>query len=378
MNTLIMKTYQLTFTIFLLAILASCKQSNQMLTIVNADGSIDRTLFSTADSAFMSGDTAQAHNPLPIHPDKNWQVSWRYKTSEWNKQSPFQEWLGDTSKVKEPVNVSATRHFSGVEEMNRLFRLKSQHQWSNLKVTYQLKKQFRWFYTDYTYIETYPQITTFTRIPLSNYLTENEAQLWFNGNEKDVNGLNGIELHEKLDNINNQCNKWIAHNIMDEAYDYLTDNYSFVKTPVITREKLIDSKKAFIESSLQKFELFMSDNDFATCMDDYFKTKAFSKLSHQKGNPITQFEKSFENRPFIGYFNKNISFDYQLLMPGRIVNANTSLMHGDTLCWKVDAYRMAFRPLTLEAHSRKANIWAFAIAIAIILAAIASFFYRRK
>ena len=53
-------------------------------------------------------------------------------------------------------------------------------------------------------------------------------------------------------------------------------------------------------------------------------------------------------------------------MPGRYVDGNAENFIDGNSSWKVDAYRLMYGGLVLEATSRKANIWAFILTFAVI------------
>jgi hypothetical protein len=59
--------------------------------------------------------------------------------------------------------------------------------------------------------------------------------------------------------------------------------------------------------------------------------------------------------------------DYELVMPGVVVAANTPFKNQDTLVWKVDAYRIFTGDYVLTAESRTPNRWAFIITALLIV-----------
>jgi CheY-specific phosphatase CheX len=76
------------------------------------------------------------------------------------------------------------------------------------------------------------------------------------------------------------------------------------------------------------------------------------------------------------YFGMELT--YNLSMPGKIIDSNTPVIHGDTLTWKVDAYRFFFTDYTLHTKSRKPNIWAFGLTGLLILLITGSFWIKKK
>jgi len=88
---------------------------------------------------------------------------------------------------------------------------------------------------------------------------------------------------------------------------------------------------------------------------------------------MKKYEKDFEdqNLPyFVG------SMTYKLMMPGNILQPSDAVIHGDTLSWRLTAYRMIPSDYIITAQSRQANIWAFILTGMIMLAAVGSFFWK--
>jgi hypothetical protein len=111
-------------------------------------------------------------------------------------------------------------------------------------------------------------------------------------------------------------------------------------------------------------------------LNKYFKTKAFSIFWTNKESPLKKFEDNFEKLEFVSFFGKE--FDYNLCMPGRIIPKENQVMQGDTLNFKLTAYRMIYNDYVIEAESRKANLWAFIVSGLILALAIGSFWYKPK
>jgi hypothetical protein len=360
--------------ILVLSILAvSCVSDDEMLTIINPDGSCYREFTREADSAFMAGDTAKS-NPFPVDIDSTWEISWTYLIPEIHTNWPVKNWKWDVADTAKKLYVTARHQFQIAEDMNTGFRLKKSHEWHSLNVKYALEKKFRWFYTYYNYREVYPKIKTFSEIPFEKYMTREEAEFWFSGKPDILKGMNGIEVREFTGDLENKVNSWLAHNYWNTEYKVLLDNYDLLKIKTISKKRLEQARDSVFIKNVKKdgdLELKMEK-----CLDDYFKTTIFSSIKEKGNSPIAKFEKNLDSLGFIAYFNK--SFDYKLLMPGKIIQPNNAIVHGDTLIWKLTAYRMVYSDYEISAQSRKANIWAFVISGIIVFFAIGSYFYKTK
>jgi len=238
-------------------------------------------------------------------------------------------------------------------------------------VKHRLEKQFRWFYTYYTYRETYPMIKTGFALPIENYMTKDEAQFWFTGKPNILQSMNGLEMREYLGKIEDSYNKWITQNLWNAEYKVLLNNYDSLSKKPVAKEQLQTLKDSIYNSKIKNLD----DVDMEKVLNSFFKTDAFSELWKNENSPMKKFEKDF-NKKFTFFFSQ--SFNYKLILPGKIIQSGDAIIHGDTLVWKLSSYRLIPADYVIEAQSRKANLWAFILTGILILAAIASFIWKPK
>lgn len=371
-----MKALFIPFLAAICFLVFSCSGGEEMLTRINPDGSCYREFVSNADSAFMVGDTARS-NKFPVMLDSSWHVSWKYITPEIHTNWPLKTWKWDTAHKNESITIWAKRDFKSVKEMDTAFVLSKWHKWADIKAKHTLSKKFRWFYTYYSYTETYPKIKTLERIPFEKYMTKEEAEFWFNGKPDLLRGMNGIEIKDFLEKVEEKYNLWFGHNFWDMEYDVLLNHYHLLKNLKISKERLEQARDSIFEKSKDKIRILSDDFDFGKCMDAYFKTTAFSALYNQKDNPLKKFEDDFDdNNSFMRYFETG--FDYKLLMPGKIMQTSNAVIQGDTLSWNLTAYRMVYSDYEISAQSRKANVWVFILSGLIAVLAVGSLFFKVK
>jgi len=372
-------------TYFAILFVVSCVNPTDMLTVIKSDGSCYREFTANTNPAFLLGDTTEKLNPFPVDIDSTWNLKWKFRNSEWFTQFPAKKSTIDSivkiikSKDKPGIGkekksddffVQVRKDFSTVEEMGTRFKLKRSHEWSNMKVKYALDTKFRWFYTFYNYRETYPKIITNFEIPLEKYMTKDEAQFWFTGKPNILQGMNGIEIREYVGNLEDDYNKWFAHNNWNAEFKVLIENYDRIIKPPVNKERLILLKDSIFNSNSKN----LPDIDMEKSLNNYFKTKAFSKLWTITNSPLKKFEKDFEEQDFIRYFKD--AFNYKLIMPGKVSQPDNVAIQGDTLIWKLTSYRMIYDDYTIEAQSRKANTWAFVLTGIILIIAVGSFFWK--
>lgn len=377
-----MKTIHFILVTIVAVAIFGCKSGQfhpTYITGINPDGSCYKLIETDADSAFMVGDTAKS-NPLGVDLDSLWKISWRLDTSEFKTNWPLKSWMPDTQpdtlRNKITLTVRAIRHYNSVEEMAKEFRFSKKHAWNPITPEYKFEKKFRWFYTYFTYSEVYPKLETFDKIPFERYLTPQEAEFWFNGNFGPIKGMNGIEIKDLTISIEDKFNRWFEHNIWEEEMTVLTDNYHLLGKPPVSKERLISMKDSL-------FNLFRGQEndkdgtkDLKSFLDKIFKTKEFSGLYEQPGNPVKAYEDSIEKKDFLGFYEKSI--DYNLILPGKIISAGNALNDGDTLKFNLDAYRMTYKDYEIKATSRKTNTWAFWITGLIVLLALGSLFVKKR
>lgn len=385
-----MKTHKrlLLFLTIVFAFL-SCVEPDDMLTVINSDGSCYKEFGNTAGSDFMMGLNPTEQKFFPVLVDSNWTVTWTLQDStQISTEFPLSQATLDSIKAlmpneidaktkktqkKMPVfNVRIRRHFKSVEYMAKNFRLNPSHEWSKIKVNYHLEEKFRWFYTYYTYTESYPKIDTKFKTPVDSFMTKEEASYWFTGEPNIYKGMNGIEVREAIGELEDKYNHWFAKNMWDNEFEVLLAHYDLMKHPPVTFDSLAKCQNELFNSKIR------DDKDFnmEKVLNGYFKTNAFSIYWKTKESPLKKHEKDFEEQEFVSLFTK--AFDYKLCMPGRISPKDNVVMNGDTINWKLTAYRMLYDDYVITAESRKANIWAFIVSGLILALAIGSFWYKPK
>ncbi len=350
-----MKAKQLLFVLGCVALTAtSCVSSYyRSVTHVAPDGMIGKTIYALGDSAFMAGNTT--HNPFLFVLNNDWQVT-RFDSCI------AYDFFGE----KRNLNVKAYRHYSFEDETSVPPVREVMRPLAAPKET--LKKQFRWFYTYYTFTAVYPEITDKGPIPLSRYLTEPQQALWLQGDMKDYQGMNGIELQSVLDDLEKDFLQWYAHSMYEISFD-IVQHF----------DSLSEDKRYLPRLAACKDSLFLTNQpgredlpDFSPTiicdlLDTHFHTLHFSNV---KSRYAKEFEQQLEEKSqSIDLFDTFIQ--YELSLPGEILSANTTLYQDGALVWKVDAYRNLAADYTLTAQSRVTNVWAFIVTFGLLLGAIA-------
>jgi len=373
---------------FVILFVVSCTQPSDMLTVIAPDGSCYREFTANANPQFLLGDTTAKFNPFPVVIDSTWKITWKFKNSMLHsnfpvKKSVYDSILKNTSKTIEikkygsnkdklsnELIVYARQNYTSPGEMDSRFKLKPSHPWSSLKVKHMLDKKFRWFYTYFTYKEIYPKVNTNFDIPIENFMTKDESSFWFTGKPNILEGMNGVEIREYVGSIEDNFHKWFNKNLWDSEYKVLLENYDKIERINLSKERLSSLKDTIFNRKVDKVEDFKMEQ----ILDSYFKTTTFSEYWKSENCPMRKFEQEFNNQGFIQYFSGALT--YKLIMPGKVIQPNNAVLHGDTLIWNLTAYRMIPANYIIEAQSRKTNIWAFILTGIILILAIGSFIWK--
>jgi len=353
------------------ALLTACNNKIDVTTVVNSNGSCDRVLVAEVDEKFIQGDTAQHPFVMDL---TGWDILWKYKDSRIRTDWPVKSFKKNKEDSAEAILVIARRHFNTVQQMAHSFRIKSSHAWNDIEIKPVLEKSFRFFYTYYNYKESFSKLPITLPVPVSKYLSAEEAGYWLTGKPDILKGMNGVEAKEILDGIEGKVEKWLLGNLFEMQYSELLRHLELITNH--PPKEIMNARKDSV------FTLYNADYakertkfDLMPILDKSFKTQVFGSFAKAGNDSVLEKINNPEAFKHLSdYFDAY--FDYKLVMPGVITESNGILSH-DTLNWKIDTYRLLNENYTIEASSKKANTWAFFTAAFIVLGAIVLFFIKR-
>lgn len=332
-----------TTLLVLIGLLASCSANYRMTTRVHEDGTMDREVYALADSAFLAGDRSK--NPFLFQLGNDWTVE--------NLDScTTVDFFGE----KEKQNVKAFRTGEG-RKATTFFSPKAAWMEPLAVPQEKLEKYFRWFYTYYTYTCDFREITEKGPVPIDRYLSKSEQALLFQGDISGYRGMNGIELKNELDDIEQKFLEWFYHTQFELSYEVVEQFLQ--KSGDVTRLEKIKKEKreVFERDENRKKEDECSPQYVCTLLDKRYETDFFTDLYKVNEKEMQQvYEEKCITMELFGYQIK-----FELAMPGELLSANTSLRENDRLVWKVDAYRLLGGNYVLKAESRVMNWWAFCV-----------------
>ena len=360
-------------------IMASCRnKDDRMLTVINEDGTCSREYTFQSTQQWLGIPPEEDYDSIV---DKTWERSWsvlgadsvRYPVPLTEAQLDSLQALDLSKPLGNLLMVHAKKNYKSVEEMSaEIYRADRSHliKVEGIKASSQLEKRFKWFYTDYTFTETFAyKDSTLFPIPLSRFLTADTASYWFTGQPDLTRNCSGAEMKEMLDDIEKKVSQWSNANWFYEICNVIIENYDKVQNPPVSKERFASVRDSLV---MQPCVLNANEGDgrkenITVQIDKAFPSDAY-----------TQFLQSYEGG--LGQYGPLLSFgtNYDLVMPGRVLDAGMGQYDGDVIHYRLGGEQMIPGAYTISATSRVTNIWAFIVTFLVIILAIGSFFYRRK
>ena len=245
---------------------------------------------------------------------------------------------------------------------------------TRLRSNAQLKKHFRWFYTDYTYTETFYCVGDTFKLADTLYADKAAISYWFTGEPNLVKGLSGAEASQKLSEIEPQITRWLNDNLFQFGFDFIVANYDSIPNPPVNKERFIelhDSLAHFLLADAEDILDIQPEEKFR----EFFHSDAYSIFFEGNTNLAEELNKEFEKGLNIFWFN----VPYTLTMPGKIIDTgNGTLREDGTILYPFTGERLIPKDYTITATSRVTHIWAYIVSFIIILLAIGGIVYRKK
>ena len=366
----------------LVVLMTSCtNRDERMLTVINEDGTCSREM---SFHPYKEQVQASINKPIEINGmyyNTDWERTWSVMGDSIQHACPMTQQQWDSlqnvfadQNVPDKILMHTKRHYQNVSEMSDSLTRAVRHLF---KATASLDKHFKWFYTDYTYKETFAimDINQIFPIPLDRFVSADSASYWFTGEPNLAAGLTGAEQKEMLDDIETRISQWFNACTMAFVYAQVWLCYDEVKNPPVSKEQYIELKDSIVMSSaVRNMDLFCNINQVSNIIKDFYHSDAYAPLfsDSTKWERLLETKyKSFENlarmKPMLDY-----------MMPGKVIDAGNGVVEGNVVRYKFSGERLIPHPYDVIITSRVINVWAFIITILIVLIAVGSFFYRRK
>ena len=346
--------------IMAMILLASCSDEAKFKTVVNEDGSFEKTITVTSSDSI-----SKNHQYLGISDSLVWNyklvkkvtkdtssLSSTLKKVEEISSIPLKKESKDSSIVHERVTYDHqfSKKFSSTDEFNK----EQQQQKNNLPISASFNKRFRWFYTYFDYAETFGPIN-FLSTPAEDFINAQDfdfiAKLPAEG--KPLSKADSVFLENLNVKISDQYGSVAYFNQISEM--------------VLQNLKEEEARLIWKENEKQVFEKLTSkessyDTDVLPLLDSLNIRKFLDEANFDKAN------KAFEEKLAYLMWASDSHFTIEIEMPGNIVKQNADSLNYNTAIWKPSSLKFLLKPYTFEVSSRKANIWAWIVsAIGIIL-----------
>jgi hypothetical protein len=345
----------------MLAFLGTSCLEYTFTTKVNADGSCERVLLVKGDSSELDNGTIKLPN------DTNWQ--WVF-----------------VKGIKDSINDSytGTAKFKKVSDLNRYFLL-PEDSLPGVSIKVECKRKFRWFYTYIVYTETYQKLLQLNRVPISGYLTREEADLVMSEEsdliyfpeqdllrlKKDSTETNvlshedSLKMNKKLKLLEGKLNTWLLTSIFEEIYAVFLEKASLStdhENLVASLQDEKDTIKAWWVANKFELDNFLKDKNLRYWSDSLLNlTGKYVPLvteNRQLLNDTARINR-IEEKVMEAWGLTDDSYNNNVLMPGLIMKTNATSLSGNMVSWKPEAENFFLYDYVMEVESRIINRWVF-------------------
>ena len=340
--------------------IVSCDKPNvRMHTIIREDGLCEREVSYTTIMSKEMRDSLWSGN----------KVSWACPVPECLNPNAF---MGSHTRTEEDTVTTTFRNiFHSVEEM--CLQSPLQLNGARLKSTAKLEKKNRWFYTLYTYTETFTCVGDTFKIPATDYADKDVVRYWFTGQPNLLHGLSGAEASEKIRKMESCETQWINDNFFKLCFDFIVNNYDSIQNPPVGKEQFVelhDSLANYLLSSMGDILLVNPNETF----EKFFHSDAYAIFFDGDTPCGKALEEELSTHMNIFWF----SVPYSLTMPGTIVDAGTGVVKDGVIHYPLTGERLIPQDYTITATSRVTHGWTYIVAVLIFVVFIGSFLYKGR
>ena len=313
-----------------------------------------------------------------VMPQKMRDSLWTKESVKWSQPLPecinTDAFMGSHTDIGEGDTVSTTfsMPFKSTEEMSQQTPL--QLNGTRLRSKASLKKQFRWFYTNYVFSETFYCVGDTFQLADTLYADKALISYWFTGEPNLVKGLSGAEASQKLSEIEPAINRWLNDNLLKVGFDYIVSHYDSIPNPPVSKERFIE-----LHDSLVQFITTGADDLLDIKPEErlqaFFHSDAYNSFFNDETTLGKGLTDELSKQLNIFWFN----VPYTLTMPGTVTDAGNGALQADgSILYPFKGERLIPKDYTITATSRVTHIWAYILTLFIILIALGSMIYRKK
>lgn len=316
MNT---KNLRVFITIMAGVMLANGCREIETTTQIFPDGSCERTVTVNEDS------TELISCSFPIPRDSSWTI-----TSESSDET------------------IAMKKFRKVSDLNNELMPASD---TTLQVIIQVKldKRFRWFHTLFTYRETYKDHNPFKRVPISDYLSEEDLALFY--------------INEDTLDIEDKTDAWGAESIFQELYQALLQGAKEIDDPHLTPEQIRSKKESLFNNLTDVNDEDWEVNKVLQICEESLQNPSVWKLKPKMTGVVDELNRK-QDLVFETHFT---DLTNSVIMPGLIIATNAETIEGNKVTWDIAGRYFLWRDYEMWVESRVVNVWTIWVSIGLVL-----------
>ena len=365
---------------FMAALLSSCQGEIEMLTIVNEDGSCMREIRVEGDRSLLTTGKYDNDDLRVARIEDGWELYWGYKGDNSRFHIPMSaekfdsisREVGPSRAVKDTVYVYARKEYASVEDMcagSPMFFADDQ-----TGVDGSLEKEFRWFYTDYVFTEKFSSVADYFSVPVTDYMSEEEASYWFAGTPDLYAGKPIWRYYELLEDLKEKADRWVFANLHYKLLSGIADRYDMVVEPPVSKDEFVAQLRDVVKQ-LASYD--PSKLEYATVrsvISSHFGSDAYSPFINED---VLSDEEDEELDNYFGYLFL-FYYDESIVMPGRVIDAGGGIYKDGVVTFTVDAGRFLLKDYEIRVVSRVVNVWAFIVTAALASALFVAVVYRKR
>ena len=365
---------------FMAALLSSCQGDIEMLTIVNEDGSCMREIMVDADRSLLTTGMYDNEDPRVARIEDGWELYWGYKGDSTRfpipmsaeKYDSISREVGPSRAVKDTVCVYARKRYASVEDMcagSPMFFVDEQ-----AGVDGSLDKEFRWLYTDYVFTEKFSSVADYFKVPVTDFMSEEEALYWFSGTPDLYAGKPTWRYYEMLEDLKEKADRWVYANMYYKVLSGIADRYDMVVDPPVSKDEFIAQLRDVVKQLASHDTYKLEYSAARSIVSSHFGSDAYSPFINEEWTK-EELREGLDNcfgYLFLFYYNESI------VMPGRVIDAGGGIYKDGVVTFTVDAGRFLLKDYEIRVVSRVVNVWAFIVTAALASALFVAVVYRKR
>ncbi len=343
------KSFRLTISFILVAII-SCDEPETVVTdIVNPDGSIVRKIeMKNMENKFRISD-------IQVPFDSTWIVKDSLEISS----------KGDTTWVKR-----AQKYFLNADEINKAYLADSGN---NREVSRraEFRKEFKWFNTEYRFAEKIDKQLS-NGYPVTEFLNGEELKWFYSPDDvihEKLNGPDSLKFKAINDSVSKKKDKWELKCLISEwiaPFVMLTEGKAGKD---LTLESLKNREDDFIKIVSLYEEGLDSLWQNGIILKEFIGEENALKFKAEADSAMSLATELF-------FFNFH-DYTVRIVMPGKLTGTNGFMDSTGIMRWPVKSEYLLSQPYEMWAESKTSNKWTWIVSGVFILFVISGIIFRK-